>query len=262
MPSIDQYAEFCQSIKDITGVDLSGYKERQMRRRLESLLSRRGFTSFLAYADAIQSDAGVRAEFLDKITINVSEFFRNHGRWTVLEQRAIPELLASRPHGRPLAVWSAACSTGEEPYTLAMIMESCFAGVDYGILATDIDEQAIARAICGQYPATAAQQIPEDYRARFLQSGPKGMELVAELRRRVTFQRHDLLRDVYPRNLDLIICRNVMIYFTDDVKEKLYRSFADSLRPGGILFVGSTEQMFRAKEYGFKVFDSFFYQRT
>ncbi len=261
MRNIDEYGEFCRTVHSVTGVDLSGYKERQMRRRLESLFSRKGYASFMAYAEAIRNDAVARAEFLDKMTINVSEFFRNPGRWSVLEQRVVPELLASS-HGGPVTAWSAACSTGEEPYTLAMIMEDGFRGTNYSITATDIDEQAISRAIKAQYPVTALQQIPERYRARFLMNVPQGVEINPDLRRHIEFKRHDLLRDPYPRNIDLIICRNVMIYFTDDVKERLYRNFSEALRPGGILFVGSTEQMFRAKEYGFKVFDSFLYQRV
>ena len=257
----DEYVLFCHKVKQLTGIDLSSYKEKQMRRRLKSQMNRRGFQSFLAYYDFLTQDQQALAEFIDRITINVSEFFRNPERWLVLEQRVIPTLLDQRP-GHMLKFWSAACSTGEEPYSLAMLMRGVYPQVRYSLLATDLDAKVLERAKQGQYLGSQAVQIPERFRTRFTVEEGSNLQVASEIRSAVDFRLHDLLSDRYPQDLDLIVCRNVMIYFTDEIKDRLYRQFAASLAPGGILFVGSTEQIFRARDYGFRVFDSFFYQRA
>ncbi|NLY53669.1 MAG: protein-glutamate O-methyltransferase CheR [Firmicutes bacterium] len=258
--SSDEYILFCNKIKQLTGVDLSGYKERQMRRRLESLMNRRGFESFLSYYRLLAQDREALDEFLDRITINVSEFFRNCERWQVLEEKVIPELLRLRPN-QTLRLWSAACSSGEEPYSLAMLMRGSFPSVRFNLLATDIDIGVLQKAQLAEYRLEQTEEIPLRFRSRYIQATGNSLQIVPEIRAAVTFQRHDLLRDPFPTGLDLIVCRNVMIYFTDIIKDQLYRKFAASLNPGGFLFVGSTEQIFRASEYGFQVYDSFFYQR-
>lgn len=259
--AIDEYTLFCTKVERLTGVDLSGYKERQMKRRIESQMNRRGFQSFLAYYDTLAKDSQALAEFLDRITINVSEFFRNIERWQVLEQKVIPELRSLRQHGT-LQFWSAACSTGEEPYSLAMLMRGSFPHDRFNLLATDIDNGVLQKAKVAEYGVAQAAQIPPQFRTKFVYEKETIMDIAPEIRRAVDFRLHNLLADPYPCDLDLIVCRNVMIYFTNEIKDKLYHNFADSLRPGGMLFVGSTEQIFRPRDYGLQIFDSFFYQRV
>lgn len=258
--AIDEYTLFTSKIKQLTGVDLSSYKERQMKRRIESQMNRRGFESFLAYYDLLATDRQALNEFLDRITINVSEFFRNAERWQVLEQKVIPELL-QRNQTNNLKIWSAACSTGEEPYSLAMLLRGSFPSARFNILATDIDMGVMQRAQAAVYSAAQAQQIPPQFRSQYIIEREGTFEIAPAIRNTIEFRPHNLLADAFPRGLDLIVCRNVMIYFTDDIKDGLYRQFAASLVPGGVLFVGSTEQIFRPREYGFQIFDSFFYQR-
>lgn len=257
---MDEYALFTSKIKQLTGVDLSGYKERQMRRRIESQMNRRGFQSFLAYYNFLLTDKQALAQFLDRITINVSEFFRNSERWRVLEQRIIPELLSQKTT-ESLNIWSAACSTGEEPYSLAMLMRGSFPGLRFNLLASDLDTGVMQKAQTAVYAAAQASQIPPQFRSQYIIEREDTFEIVPAIRNAVDFRQHNLLADAFPKGLDLIVCRNVMIYFTDDIKDRLYRHFAASMVPGGILFVGSTEQIFRPQDYGFQIFDSFFYQR-
>lgn len=257
----DEYNLFTGKVKQLTNVDLNSYKERQMKRRIESLMNRRGFHSFLAYYNLLATDKQALDEFLDRITINVSEFFRNQERWRVLEQKVLPELTRQNATS-PLKIWSAACSTGEEPYSLAMLLRGAFPNTRFTLLATDIDMGVMQRAQAAVYPATQSSQIPEPYRSQFVIERPGTLEIAPNIRNVVEFRQHNLLADRFPTGLDLIVCRNVMIYFTDEIKDGLYRHFASSLNPGGVLFVGSTEQMFRPQEYGFRVFDSFFYQRV
>lgn len=251
------YALFVRKVREHLALDLSSYKETQMKRRLTSLRDRRGFATFAAYFKAMLQDERLLAEFKDRVTINVSEFWRNPGRWEVLENRFLPELAAS---SRRLKCWSAACSTGEEPYTLAMILDRH--GFRHAeITATDIDAGVLEKAKAGRYDERSVRDVPPDYlNAYFVREGGEYVVL-DRLKKMVRFEQGDLLRDPFGRDHDLIICRNVMIYFTEPAKRDLYRRLADALRPGGILFVGSTEQIFTPSQYGLEAADSFFYRK-
>jgi len=252
------FAAFIQSFKKLTGIDLALYKEAQMKRRLTTLRQRRGHDSFGTYFQAVAKDKELLAELLDRMTINVSEFWRNPNRWEVLEQRFLPELLE---RSRRLKCWSAACSTGEEPYSLAMILASKGLLATSSIAATDIDDNALARAKTGLYHERSLKDVPKPYIDAYFRRSGETYAVSDELKRAVTFAKGNLLTDSFDTGYDLIICRNVMIYFTEEAKTMLYRKFADALRPGGILFVGSTEQIFTPGQYGLSSADTFFYQK-
>jgi chemotaxis protein methyltransferase CheR len=254
------YDQFTEWVYRKTGIDLRKYKRPQMERRLTALYSKRGFASFRAYFQAIENDEQLFAEFLDRITINVSEFFRNPGRWEVISKKVLPELLRSR---RKLKIWSAACSTGEEPYTIAMIMKQFLPLKEIQILATDLDVNALETAKKGIYHRRSLQSIPSPmFHEFFREIDTQTYEISPELKRAVIFRKHNLLEDPFGEDFDLIVCRNVIIYFTEEAKADLYRKFAGALRQGGILFVGSTEQIFNPGEYGLKSYDTFMYQKT
>jgi chemotaxis protein methyltransferase CheR len=230
-----------------------------MRRRLTTLRMKHGFSSFAAYYAAIVRDARLLGEFLDRMTINVSEFWRNPNRWHLLKERFL-EPLARRPGH--LAVWSAACSTGEEPYTLAMLLDSLEALERTALLATDIDENALAKAREGVYAERSVRDVPTEYLKRYFKLDNGVYRVADKLRQAVRFQRQNLLLDPFEGRYDLIVCRNVVIYFTEEAKAGLYRKFAQALKPDGILFVGSTEQIFNPGQYGLEAADSFFYRRA
>ncbi|MBT9253105.1 MAG: protein-glutamate O-methyltransferase CheR [Brockia lithotrophica] len=253
------YRVFVEGVRRRYGIDLGQYKEAQMRRRITSLIRRRGFSGYAEYFAAVERDEELRREFLDRITINVSEFFRNPERWEDLDRHVLAEILAKTT----VRLWSAACAGGEEPYTLAMLVHArrrSFVGVT--LLATDIDEEALARARRGRYPESAVRLVPPDLAARYLVRDGDEYEVVPELKRAVHFRRHDLLRDPYERGFDLIVNRNVAIYFTDAGKDHLYRELSRSLRPGGYLFVGSTEQIFSSERYGLRQVYPFIYRKV
>ncbi|KXG11043.1 Chemotaxis protein methyltransferase Cher2 [Anoxybacillus sp. P3H1B] len=163
---MDDYQQFVISVRKKTGIDLSQYKEAQMKRRLTSLYEKRGFKSFQEFFKAIEADQALFHEFLDRMTINVSEFYRNAKRWEVLEKKILPKLLE---RNRRLKIWSAACSTGEEPYTLVMILSKLLPLSQLSVLATDIDDNAIRRAKLGIYAERSLQEVPEDMKKSFLQ---------------------------------------------------------------------------------------------
>lgn len=252
------YVAFIGNIKKKTGIDLSFYKEAQMKRRLTSLYEKRGFRDFNEFYKAIHSDKEMLEEFLDRMTINVSEFYRNAQRWDVLEKVIFPRLLATN---KRLKIWSAACSTGEEPYSLAMVLSSHVPLRDISIFATDLDNGALDRAKVALYPERALKEAPPSVVAKYFVNDGNFYQVKDEIKNTVTFKQHNLLDDRYDTNYDLIVCRNVMIYFTEEAKEKIYTNFANSLKPGGILFVGSTEQIFNPEKYGLESIETFFYKK-
>ncbi len=252
------YEQFIYKIKKKSGIDLALYKEAQMKRRLTSLYEKKGYNSFEEYFSIINRDQELFNEFLDRITINVSEFYRNNQRWEVLEKNILPKILQRTKRPK---LWSAACSSGEEPYTLAMIMSNSMRLADVRILATDIDENILARAKLGIYPERSLQEAPEDMKKKFFTKDGNFYKVSEEIKRTVSFKKHNLLSDPYGGPYDLIVCRNVLIYFTEEAKHLIYHKFSKSLNPGGILFVGSTEQIFNASQYGFEAEDTFFYKK-
>lgn len=250
---------FIKKFKEFSSIDLALYKEAQMKRRLTTLRNKRGFATFHSYFDAIKKDKELLHEFLDRMTINVSEFWRNPNRWEVLAERFIPEMAKST--GGRLRCWSAACSTGEEPYSLGMILAERKLLRDAYLLATDIDEGALEKSSKGIYMERSLKDVPEDYRKKYFREVSGLYHVSDELKREVTFAKQNLLADRFESGFDLIVCRNVMIYFTEEAKTQLYHKFAQSLKSGGILFVGSTEQIFNPGSYGLEPAETFFYRK-
>lgn len=256
----DDYNSFKPLIKRKIGVDLDLYKETQMKRRLTSLRNQKGFTNFVSYFKAMDKDRDLLHEFVDRITINVSEFYRNPKRWEVLHQRIFP-LIMNQHTNETLTIWSAACSTGEEPYSVAMMMDTYFPNVNIQIMATDIDEGALEKAKAGIYQKNALKDLPSILQKKYF-SEKKGLyHIDTNIKQMVSFNKHNLLADPYPQNVHLIICRNVLIYFTDEAKNQIYHNFSTSLKQNGVLFVGSTEQIFNPAEYKLSLIDTFYYQK-
>ncbi|WP_318617339.1 protein-glutamate O-methyltransferase CheR [Sporosarcina sp. YIM B06819] len=253
------YAAFIGNIKKKTGIDLSLYKEAQMKRRLTSLYEKKGYRNFKDYFEAIHNDNELLEEFLDRMTINVSEFYRNAQRWDVLEKKIFPKLLAQN---KKLKIWSAACSTGEEPYSLAMVLSSHVPVRDIAILATDLDLGVIERAKVGLYPERSLKEVPAPVVKQHFNNDGHFFQVKDEIKKTVTFKQQNLLEDRFDTGFDLIVCRNVMIYFTEEAKDQIYMNFSKSLKTGGILFVGSTEQIFNPAKYGFESEDTFFYRKV
>ncbi|OCS82354.1 CheR family methyltransferase [Caryophanon tenue] len=256
---MSDYEQFIEGIKRRTGIDLALYKESQMKRRLTSLYEKKGYKSFVEFLRAVEADRDLMNEFLDRMTINVSEFYRNGKRWEVLDEKIIPKLLAQN---KRLKVWSAACSTGEEPYSLAMVLTQHVPLSQIQIQATDLDENAIQKAKNAVYPERSLAEVPAAIKAKHFTQEGAFYRVHDDIKRTVTYKKHNLLKDSYDANFDLIVCRNVMIYFTEEAKDQIYANFSRALRPGGILFVGSTEQIFNPARYGFEVEDTFFYRKV
>ncbi|MGX8795479.1 CheR family methyltransferase [Fusibacter sp. JL298sf-3] len=256
---MEGYEKFKEQILKKTKLDLSLYKERQMKRRIESLITRHGLTSFEAYYKKLDTDKVIFDEFVNYLTINVSEFYRNPGQWETLRQEVFPEIL--KRNKRP-KIWSAACSTGEEPYSLVMCLSEFLPLKDIKILAVDFDEEALRKAQIGMYNEKSVKNVPKAYVDKFFEQVGKGYRIKDEVKKCVEFKKMNLLRDTYPKGYDMIVCRNVMIYFTEEAKDEMYKNFYSALVPGGYFFVGSTEQIIQPQRYNFESNKTFFYYKA
>jgi chemotaxis protein methyltransferase CheR len=256
---MDGYEEFKRRALSLTGIDLSSYKEKQMRRRIDSLVSRNKCSSYDEYVRLLRTDSNVFSEFINFLTINVSEFYRNPDQWEILDKVYLPELISK--FGKRLNIWSAACSTGDEPYSLVMALSRHVPLGDIRIIATDIDKRILEQAKTGLYNEKSIKNVPEDLKKRYFRQIGPSFQISDEIRRCVSFRESNLLSDRFPDDLDMIVCRNVLIYFTDEAKEDIYRKFYRSLKSGGVLFIGSTEQVADYKEIGFGRRNSFFYDK-
>lgn len=255
---LDGYENFKLKIFKLTGIDLSSYKERQMKRRINSLIRRNNYNSYESFYTALTVDDDLYDEFINYLTINVSEFYRNPSQWAVLEKEIIPELLK---YNRRLKIWSSACSTGEEPYSLVMLMTRFQDLSSIQILATDIDLGAIEKAKIGVYNEKSLANLPKDFVSRFFEKSGVYYKIKDEIKNRVEFKQHNLLEDKYPKNCDLIVCRNVLIYLTEEAKSDIYHKFRESLTDKGILFVGSTEQIIMSQKFKLEPLKTFFYKK-
>ncbi len=256
----EEYPLFLRRLNERFNIDLSGYKSR-VKRRIGILMRKYKIYSYLEYLRLIEKDEQKRIEFLNKLTINVSEFFRNVDRWERLKNKYLP-LLYDR-FGRELKIWSAGCAYGEEAYSLAILLEELHFPLSIKILATDIDDNALKGAFEGVYEYRSVLNVsPELLEKYFIHLRDSRHYKVKErLKSRVEFKHHNLLTDPFDENFGLILCRNVVIYFTKEAKDILYYRFSEALAKGGIFLTGGTERIFNCKELNLRSIESFFYEK-
>ncbi|KYH30086.1 MULTISPECIES: CheR family methyltransferase [Clostridium] len=239
-------------------IDLSAYKSNQLHRRILSIMSRVGVNSVEEYITLLKKDENQRQKFLDFITINVTEFFRNPEIFNDLEKKIENDLILREKN---LKIWSAACSIGAEPYSIAMILDNLKIKGNHSILATDIDTSILERAKKGEFTAGEMKNVKPEYIKKYFGKKEDKFIIAPKIRNMVTFKRHDLILDNYEKGFDLIVCRNVVIYFNQDVKNEIYKKFSASLKKGGLLFVGATESIYNYKDYGFEKASTFIYKK-
>lgn len=254
------YEQFKAQVYTLTHIDLNAYKERQMKRRIDALIAKNKYDGYKDYLNAIKSDHNLFEEFVNYLTINVSEFYRNPEQWKTLETEILPHLFDK--FGKDIKIWSAACSTGDEPYSLVMLLSKYLPMQKIKIIATDIDKQVLGKAKVGLYNEKSLEALPAEFKNKFFTKVGPSYQITDEVKKCVEFKQHNLLLDTYPSNCDLIVCRNVLIYFTEEAKEMIYKKFNDSLKREGILFVGSTEQIIQYRSINYTSLRSFFYKKV
>ncbi len=253
------YEKFKAAVLTLTRIDLNAYKERQMKRRIDALISKHGIKDYENYIQVLKTDKTRFEEFINYLTINVSEFYRNPDQWRLMDKEIIPELIGK--FGKTLKIWSAACSTGDEPYSLVMALSRHIPLNMIRITATDLDKQVIAKAKVGLYNEKSIAAVPDDFKKKYFTKIGLSYQISDEIKSRVTFSEHNLLGNDYGKDFNMIVCRNVLIYFTEEAKDEVFRKFYHSLKPGGILFIGSTEQIINHKDMGYERKNSFYYER-
>lgn len=240
------------------GINLSAYKSKQLIRRIDSFMTRAGAKNEIEFIAMLKADAQLSKKFQDHLTINVSEFFRNKEMFMDLEQKIKEHL---KPEKNILKIWSAACSYGAEPYTLAMIMDRLTPGKRHQILATDIDSTILEQAKRGIYNKNDIKNVDMQLRDKYFNVTGDSFVIKDDIKSRVNFKKHDLILDKYELNFDLIVCRNVVIYFTQETKNEIYKKFFQAMKPGGLLFVGATESIYNYRELGFEKASTFIYKK-
>lgn len=241
------YESFRSLIYANSGIALSACKKTLLMGRVRKRMMALDTVDFRDYLKIVLGDRQELIQLLDAVSTNVTAFFREAIHFQILQEQVLKRLLEGQ---RRIRIWSAACSSGEEPYTIAMTLLTMFQNqgiedVDLRILATDLSTRVLARAIRGEYPCDLARPIPEDYKRRFLVPGSQGntLQIAESVRCKVTFKRLNLVEMPFPMNgpFDAIFCRNVMIYFDDKTRKRLLREFERLVGPGGLVFVGHTE---------------------
>jgi chemotaxis protein methyltransferase CheR len=258
-PGGDEYVVFCEGIRTLAGLDLLQYKRGQMERRLRSFAQRQGMRSLGDYLEVLRQDADELDRFLDRVTINVSQLWRNPEQWEALGREVIPQLAAERR----IRVWSAGCSYGAECYTIAAVCLERAADARVAVKGTDIDPRVLARARAGVFSREDVRTVPAASLGRWFEGVEDGWRAKPELSRAISFDRADLLSMPVPTQAyDLVLCRNVVIYFNEDVRDKLHERLASSLRSGGFLVVGSTERVSGAEQLGLVLTRPFTYRKA
>jgi chemotaxis protein methyltransferase CheR len=249
-PEERAFRALTEKITRARGVSCDAYKDRCLRRRIAVRMRARGVHSFSDYSRVLDSDGHEYDRLIDALTINVTKFFRNNEAWT-----ALAPYLAERWKARSgaVAVWSAGCASGEEPYTIAAALAETARTTGQSdwlprarVLATDIDRQSLERATAARYAAAAFSETPAEVLRRWIEpAAADGTRTpVAAVRGLVTVQRHDLTTGRPPGGpFDLVVCRNVVIYFDRDTQERLFQVFASALRPEGLLLLGKVETL-------------------
>jgi chemotaxis protein methyltransferase CheR len=255
----DDYLEFCQGLRALCGVDLTQYKRPQMERRLRAYFERHGAVRLSENLKRLRADPRALEAVLDRITINVSQLWRNPEQWQLLEREIVPELAAAGP----LRCWSAGCSYGAEAYTLAATCATAAPDGEVRIVGTDIDRRMVARAALGRFSDDDARTAPVAALKRWFERCDGGWQASSELRETTEFEVGDLLR-MAPKadSFDLILCRNTVIYFAEPIRDELHGRLARALRPGGCLVIGATERVSRPGALGLRPIHPFTYTKA
>lgn len=250
------FEEFKRRVLVSFRLDLNSYKETQLKRRLDGYLTRQKIKSYSELFQQLTSDRRAYQTFLDHLTINVTEFFRDPHRWLELEKKILPEILQSRGI---IKVWSAACSIGAEPYSLAIMLNELSPARIHRLDATDIDKTILDTAIVGEYGQDAVRNVSKERLVKYFTVQGNSYLINENIKKKVSFKRHDLLADNYGNGYDLIVCRNVTIYFTREAQDKINKGFSQSLNPGGFLFIGGSEMIFNYQDMDMeKVYPCFY----
>jgi two-component system CheB/CheR fusion protein len=229
------------------GFDFTGYKRTSLSRRIDKRMQIVGADSYLSYLDHLEVDPEEFTQLFNTILINVTSFFRDPPTWDYLSAEIMPQLPAGKGETEPIRIWSAGCASGEEAYTLAMVTAEAL-GADavrerVKIYATDVDEEALNQARQARYTAKRVESVPPELLERYFEHNGNGYVFSKDLRRSVIFGRHDLIQDAPISRIDLLVCRNTLMYLNSETQSQVVARFSFALREGGYLVLGKAEML-------------------
>jgi two-component system CheB/CheR fusion protein len=234
-------------MRDSRGFDFTGYKRTSLMRRVRHRMDQAGYTSFEEYLDVLQASSDEFAALFNTILINVTAFFRDPEAWEFVSAEVISRMLAERGPGDPVRVWSAGCASGQEAYTLAMLLAEALGPEAFRqrvkIYATDIDEEALAEARAASYGAKAVESVPADLLGRYFEKVNGRYVFNKDLRRAVIYGRNDLVKDAPISRVDLLVCRNTLMYLNAETQRNVLGRLHFALAPLGTLFLGHAEML-------------------
>jgi two-component system CheB/CheR fusion protein len=244
----EDFGELLQMLKDARGFDFTGYKKSTLQRRIRRRMSMVDVASFSEYRDYLELQPDEFSLLFDSMLINVTSFFRDPLAWQALRDKVLPELLSAKSARSPIRVWSAGCATGEEAYTLAMVLTEALGPDQFRervkIYATDLDEEALQQARAGTYETRALADVPERLRDVYFEAAAgTNRAFRRDLRRQVIFGRNDLTRDAPISRVDLLAARNTLMYFNAEAQANVIRRFHFALSNPGYLFLGKAEML-------------------
>ncbi|WP_040455212.1 CheR family methyltransferase [Kribbella catacumbae] len=248
-PSVagDELEALLDYLRESRGFDFGGYKRTGLARRITHRMSQAGIDSFHDYLDLLQVDAAEFTALFNTILINVTGFFRDPEAWDRLRTEVVPGLLAERSPGDPLRVWSTGCSSGQEAYSLAMLLAEELGPDAYlqqvKIYATDIDDDALSQARHAAYQEAELEGVPDELRTKYFEKRGDRYVFTPDLRRTVIFGRNDLVQDAPISRVDLLLCRNTLMYFNAETQQRVLNRFHFALVPRGVLFLGRAEML-------------------
>jgi two-component system CheB/CheR fusion protein len=242
-----ELASLLEYLKTHRGFDFGGYKRTSLERRLRKRMDAVGVDAYGEYEDYLQVHPDEFRELFDTILINVTGFFRDQAGWDFLRDDVIPRLLEDTPAEQPIRVWSAACASGEEAYTAAILLAEAMGEEQFRqrvkIYATDVDEDALTAARQGAFPSQALKSVSDNLRDTYFERNGDGYTFRSDFRRSLIFGRNDLVQDAPISRVDLLISRNVLIYFTSEAQARILGRFHFSLRDTGFLYLGKSEML-------------------
>jgi chemotaxis protein methyltransferase CheR len=229
------------------GIDLNLYKDKCVLRRITVRQRSCGAPTLRAYLKLVRKNPVERGRLVSSLTIHVSQFFRNPGTFRAIRESALPAVLATKraEGGRALRLWSVGCASGEEPYSLAILLlevgGEAIREPSTKIYATDIDLQSLIQAKGARYQARSLANVPNRWRQQYFTQVGDRYQVVPEVRSLVLFKAHNILDPLPFRRIDLVACRNVLIYMTEALQERVLVSIQEALNPGGYLILGKVE---------------------
>jgi two-component system CheB/CheR fusion protein len=245
--AVDELGMLLSFVKEERGFDFTGYKRGTLERRVAKRMQTTGTTSYVDYANYLDRHPEEFVELFNTILINVTTFLRDPAAWDYLAAEIVPRLLAQHEGGEPLRVWSAGCATGEEAFSLVIVLCEAMGEVAFRrqvkIYATDLDDDALAIARRGLYTAKQIENVSEELQDKYFEPSDSTYTFRGDLRRSVIFGKHDLIQDPPISHVDLLAARNTLMYFGSEAQGRVLANFHFALEPGGFLFLGRSEML-------------------